>query len=142
MNYQESEKLELKSSFGEWNKIKKKINISNKKVFFKERDVFYVALGKNVGCEQNGKNEKFSRPVIVLRKFNNNIFLAVPLTTKIKNGEFYFNFFINNRDNSAILSQIKLIDSKRIIKKIGMIPTDSFRGLKIKIGRLLKLSDL
>lgn len=128
--------------FNNWNNLKKKINNKSKKVFFKERDVFYISLGQNVGFEENGKGYKFSRPVVVLRKFNNNIFLCVPLTSAQKDGKFYFSFFFNDRDNSAILSQIKLIDSKRLLSKLGMMPKKDFHKMKRKISKLLKLTDL
>jgi len=127
--------------FDEWNNLKKEINSSHPKVFFKERDIFYVSLGQNVGFEENGKGQKFSRPVIVLRKFNNMVFLCVPLTSSVKEGEFYFNFYFNNKGNSAILSQIKLIDSNRLLSKIGMISDKDFNDMKRKISKLLKLAD-
>jgi hypothetical protein len=41
--------------FNQWNEQKKNVEKSKKQVFFKERDVFYLRCGKNVGFEQNGK---------------------------------------------------------------------------------------
>jgi len=127
--------------FDTWNKLKKEVNNHDKKVFFKERDIFYVKLGKNVGYEENGKGEDFLRPVIVLRKFNNNVFLCTPLTSAEKNGIFYFQFFFRGKNNNAILSQMRLIDSKRLVSKIGMISREDFFDLKRKISKLLKLTD-
>jgi len=127
--------------FDEWNALKKSLDDRDRRVFFKERDIFYASLGKNIGFEQEGKNDNFSRPVVVLRKFNNSVFLCVPLTTKQKAGIFYFNFCVKNRKNSAILSQIRLIDSKRLVKKLGMVSVDDFENMKRKIGKLLKLTD-
>lgn len=131
----------MKKDFDEWNEVKKKLNNKVQKVFFKERDVFYVSLGKNIGYEQDGKNENSTRPVIVLRKFNQDIFLCIPLTAKQKDGIFYFNFLIDKKENNAILSQIRLIDAKRLVKKIGMISEEDFISLKRKISKLLKLTD-
>ncbi len=127
--------------FDDWNNLKKTLNNCNRKVFFKERDIFYAQLGKNVGYEQDGKNSEFSRPVIVLRKFNNNIFLCAPLTTSPKDNKFYFNFIFNKKENGAILSQIRLLDSKRLVNKKGVIDKKDFSALKRKIGKLLKLTD-
>ena len=128
--------------FDSWNEKKKKINSINKNVYFKERDIFFVNLGKNIGHEEDGKGIDFIRPVVVLRKFNNRLFMAVPLTTNShKNNQFYFQFKIkkNNKINNAILSQIRLIDKNRIINKIGIISKDDFQSMKNKISRLLKL---
>ena len=35
-------------------------------VSFKERDIFWVSIGQNIGYEQNGKSDIFSRPVLIL----------------------------------------------------------------------------
>ncbi len=129
------------NEFNNWNNIKKEIDNKKFKVFFKERDIFYISLGKNVGYEQDGKRESFSRPVIVFRKFSSDVFLCIPLTTAKKDGIFYFNFCLKNKYNNAILSQIKLVDSKRIIKKIGMISKEDFDNLKRKFSKLLKLTE-
>ncbi len=45
------------SIFDNWNKLKKSIDNGNKKVFFKERDIFYISLGQNIGYEENGKGK-------------------------------------------------------------------------------------
>jgi len=131
----------LEKNFDQWNVQKKNINKQKQKVFFKERDIFYIALGKNIGFEQDGKKFDFVRPVIILRKFNNDIFLCVPLTTKAKDNQFHFNFMFDNKENRAILSQIRLVDAKRLINKKGVISQVDFNSLKRKISKLLKFTD-
>lgn len=127
--------------FNEWNVQKKKINKQKQKVFFKERDVFYVQLGKNIGYEQDGKNFDFARPVIILRKFSNDVFLCVPLITKVKDNQFYFRFIFDDKENRAILSQIRFLDAKRLVNKKGVISKLDFNNLKRKISKLLKFAD-
>lgn len=97
--------------FDKWNNLKKNMNSSLNKVEFKERDIFYTSLGKNIGTEEDGKNDGFERPVIVLRKFSKSSFIAVPLTSRIKESMFYYNFTFSGKKNGTILSQIKLADS-------------------------------
>jgi len=109
--------------FDKWNEIKKSTNSSNRKVYFKERDIFYIKIGENIGFEQSGKGDMFLRPVVVLKKFNNNFFMGVPLTTTIKK-------------SNTILSQMKSFDIKRIKHKIGMISERDFIKLKSKITNL------
>lgn len=128
--------------FDKWNFQKKVINDNTPKVFFKERDIFFIKLGKNVGDEQDGKGQKFKRPVVILRKFNNNLFIGVPLTSNLnKNSIFYFKFNLGKKENNAILSQIRIIDSRRLVNKIGMISKNDFNLMKQKISKLLKLTD-
>lgn len=124
--------------FDEWNEIKKKTDQNHKKLFFKERDIFYTKLGENIGYEQNGKGDKFQRPVVILKKYNQDFFLGVPLTSVPKTGKYYFAFsFKEDVTSYAILSQVRAFDKKRLMKKIGMIPKDKFEELKKCIRELL-----
>jgi mRNA-degrading endonuclease toxin of MazEF toxin-antitoxin module len=43
------------------------------------------------GREQIGRLQNFSRPILVIKKFNNWIFWVVPLSTKQKRHGFQFN---------------------------------------------------
>jgi len=52
--------------------------------FPKSGEVWMCTLGQNLGREQNGGPRDFSRPVLVIKKFNNEIFWVVPLSTKTK----------------------------------------------------------
>ena len=79
----------MQKDFNSWNEIKKKLDANERSLFFKERDIWCCSIGLNVGHEENGKNQFFSRPILVVRKFNRNLFLGVPLTTKIKENEYY-----------------------------------------------------
>lgn len=123
--------------FDNRNTNKKQLNTNKSHVFFKERDIFFIAMWKNIHFEQNGKWTDFSRPIVVIKKFNNDIFRWIALSTKIKSGKYYYNFSLNQIQQSAILSQLRLYDSKRIIKKIWMINEQDFFALKQKIKSLL-----
>ena len=126
----------MDKKFDSWSEVKKQTNTAKKKVYFKERDIFYIKLGENIGFEQSGKGDMFLRPVIILKKFNNNFFMGVPLATTIKEGIYYFNFEFTHKKSNAILSQMKSFDSKRIKHKIGVINKVDFENLKKKISNL------
>jgi hypothetical protein len=53
------------------------------------------SLGKTLRREQDGGSQEFSRPVLVVKKFNNEIFWVVPLSTKQKPLDFYFNSLLS-----------------------------------------------
>jgi len=97
---------------------------------FKEREVWWCSLGANVGDEEDGKGEKFIRPILVLRKFNRNIFIGVPLSTKIKDNVFYHKISFKQKEQSALLSQIRVIDAKRLRDKMGEITGNEVDRLK------------
>jgi len=82
--------------------------------------------------------EKFLRPAVILRKFNNEVLWIVPLTKNQKSGPYYFQFsFEEGMISSAILSQLRLIDSKRLMYHKGNIKDVDFDKLKAKLRDLL-----
>jgi len=122
-------------NFDEWNKVKKQTEVFNTRPFFHEREIWFCHLGHNIGFEQNGKGNDFLRPVLVLKKFNKNIFVGLPLTSILKNKIFYFN--LNNNLGAVILSQIRLIDSKRLFYKKAKITEKDFLNIKEKLRELI-----
>jgi len=55
--------------FDEWIKQKKKLDShdSTDSLYVKEREVWWISIGVNVGAEIDGKNELFERPVLIFR---------------------------------------------------------------------------
>lgn len=123
--------------FNNWNTSKSVIN-QNDRPFFHEREVWFTHLGLNIGFEQDGSGESYLRPVIIFRKFNNEIFWGIPLTRTKKNNVYYFKLRSKKVLGSrAILSQIRLFDSKRLSYKIETIHKEDFEMLKQKFKALL-----
>ncbi len=76
----------MRKDFDKWNSKKKNIDVGRSAHFCHEREIWWCSLGVNVGYEQNGTGRNFDRPVLVVRGFNENVFLAVALTGKKKKG--------------------------------------------------------
>lgn len=127
--------------YDEWNEVKKDLSKNKKRVSFKQRDVFWINMGQNIGYEVYGKGDEFLRPVIVFKKFSQNTFLGIPLTTVAKDDKFHFYFKLhkNQKDNYAILSQIRLFDAKRLHDKLDKISSDEFENLKKKLKELMDI---
>ena len=129
------------SQYNNWNEIKITIENENIIVGFKERDIFYMNMGKNIGLEQGGKGENFVRPVVIIKGFNKNMFFGIPLSTKIKEGKFYYKFQFQKKDelveNIALLSQMRLFSTKRLLNKIGVISKEDFESLKNEFKSLI-----
>lgn len=130
----------MQNDFDYWNELKKKIeseqNDPNK--FPKEGEVWMSNLGKNIGFEQNGSGNSFSRPILIIKKFNNKMFWCVPLSTKQKNLDFYFNYTDpQNQKVSAILAQMKLISIKRLKRKMYEIDLKTLEEIKMVIKSLV-----
>jgi mRNA interferase MazF len=127
-----SEKF-MEKDFQKWHDKKKEIHESKEIPYFYEREIWWCALGLNIGFEQDGKKENFERPIVILKKFNKYVLWAVPLTSKAKSGKYYYGFKFGKETSVAILSQLRLISSQRLLRKIGMLPEDDFAKIKNSI---------
>ena len=131
----------MDSQYNNWNEIKITIEYENIIVGFKERDIFYMSIGKNIGFEQDGKGENFVRPVVIIKGFNKNMFFGIPLSTKMKEGKFYYKFHFQKKDelieNIALLSQMRLFSTKRLLNKIGVISKEDFIKMKNEFKSLI-----
>ncbi len=121
-----------------WHTIKTNVHNEKQRPFFHEREIWFCLLGANIGFEQDGRGQEYLRPVVVVRKFNNEVCRIIPLTKNQKKGMYYFSFsYTTNIVSTAILSQIKLVDSKRLEYKSGDMNEKDFTILKQKLTRLL-----
>jgi mRNA interferase MazF len=126
----------MKKDFEGWHKKKSEIEESSKRILFQEREVWFASLGLNVGHEQNG-GKGFLRPVLIIKKFNNEICWCLPLTKRYRKGPFHFPLCMNNINSFAILSQLRLVDVKRLVYKINSVEESVFKEIKTKLTRFL-----
>ncbi|MDM8565217.1 type II toxin-antitoxin system PemK/MazF family toxin [Candidatus Halobeggiatoa sp. HSG11] len=130
------------NNFDNWNEVKKRTDKNKNIVGFKERDIFWLRLGKNIGNEQYGKGNEFQRPVLIIKKLTPCMFVGVPLTSKLKGDNKYFHEFEYTTkkglliNNSALILQLKAFDKKRLMGRIGMIDKDEFTKILEKIRNL------
>lgn len=133
----------MKKDFQKWHNKKSHINNIEKRPFFHEREIWFCYLGANVGFEQDGMGDDFLRPIVIVRKFNNEIFWGIPLTKSKKHAnkkaeKYYFAFsFMADVKSVAILSQIRLIDARRLSYRLGEIIEKDFFKLIEKLKALL-----
>ena len=122
--------------FDEWNELKKKLHNSSKIPTFREGEIWWCGLGQNVGTEMNGKNEKYSRPILILRKLSKYNFLGVPLTSQKHEGTWWVEFSFLNKNQYATLNQIRIIDSRRLYTKMGQVPNSDLALVREGFRRL------
>ena len=74
----------MAKNFDGWNDYKKKLDTHTRVAHFDNGEIWWCSVGINVGSEQDSYSADFARPIVILKKFTDRIFLGVPLTTKIK----------------------------------------------------------
>jgi mRNA interferase MazF len=121
-------------------RILKKEELHNRKKIpsFKERDIYWCGLGENIGDEENGKSDFFSRPVLIIRKFNKNLFWGIPLTKQIKDSPYYTKITFKGLGQSAMITHLRLMDVKRLYGgAIGTLDKNDFQKVKDSIKNCL-----
>lgn len=127
--------------FDKWNKEKKEVDakIVNKELFFYAREIWWCSAGLNVGVEADGKHENFERPILIVKKFNADMVWVLPLTTQGRNIKFHHKLNHEEIKSWVVLSQIKTISTKRLLRKVGSISESDFKDVISKLKNLLKI---
>jgi mRNA-degrading endonuclease toxin of MazEF toxin-antitoxin module len=122
-----------------WHEKKRMIQGSDRRLLFKEQEIWFCSLGENIGFEQDGRGKEFLRPVLIFKRFNQETFWGIPLTKQVKVfNQYQYTFtFVPSVTSVAIISQLRFLDAKRLKYKMGRMNEANFFDLKIKIRQLL-----
>lgn len=117
--------------YDKWNEVKKDTQQKKRKLGMKSREIFWVKIGHNLGSEEYGKGKDFARPVIIVRRLTSDLFIGIPITTTIKNNDYFHSFTYTNKsrgtvENTAMILQVKTFSIKRVLSKIGVVNKDDF----------------
>ncbi len=123
--------------YDKWNKVKKELNSLEKNINIKEGNIYLTSIGRNIGNESYGKGDIFLRPILVLKKLGHNYFIGIPLTSKKKEGNYFFEFYYREKYSYAMFNQIRTVNSKRLLKYHGKINRKDFIDLKKKFIEFL-----
>lgn len=129
----------MEKDFRDWNSKKSELHAHKRRPQFREREIWFASLGANIGFEEDGKGDAYLRPVVILKKFNNEICWGIPTTKKDRTGRYYFQFsYKKDKATTAILSQLRLVDSKRLMYKLGFISKTDYSKMKERLASFLK----
>lgn len=129
----------MNKNFDVWNELKKKIHANDDNLpLYAEREVRWCRLGANLGFEIDGAGDGFARPVVVLKRLSRRLCLVVPLTTTLKPGRYHLPLGqIGGRQASAIISQLRVIDTRRLDRQMGVMDDELFRHVRNSIKNML-----
>lgn len=126
----------MEKDFDRWNKLKKQTNAEQPRLYT-VREVWWCRIGANVGAEQDGSGRFFLRPVVIIRAFGPETCAVVPLTTsgrqhplRVPVGN------IQEKKASALLSQMRVIDTRRLVEKVGFLDKKVFVELRKAVRKL------
>ena len=126
--------------FDDWNILKQKLHQKTSQApLFHEREIWWVSIGVNVGFEEDGKHNQFTRPVLVIKKFNRYLFLGIPMSTKLKDNPYYLPVTVEQRLVSVLLSQIRVYSSQRMLYRLGKLEKKDYNQVVIQAKKLLFL---
>ena len=119
-----------------WMKIAERLNASKTLHNFKEGEVWWAAVGKNIGIEINGKGDGFARPVLIYKKLSRQGFMGIPLISQKHGGDWYMRIWLGKKDNRLVLSQAKVMSALRLYRKMGRISKKELERAEDKLGAL------
>lgn len=128
----------MEKDFDNWNEKKKTIHDNNESKLYHTRELWWCSLGVNIGSEQDGTGKDYERPVLIYKGLSKQTCIVLPLTSskevhkmRIPIGK------VDGVNASAILSQIKVIDTKRLINKLGFVDIETFKIITKAVKGLL-----
>ncbi len=128
------------NTFDNWNDKKQNLH-KRKDVMPNEREIWWLYIGKNIGWEQNGSENKFLRPVLVFRLFNSKIFFGIPMTSGDKNEDswYYLKTIHNDKKYFFLLTQARLFSTKRLHQLIREIDRKEFKKVQLAFKKVMRI---
>jgi len=128
----------MKKDFDKWNIKKKDLHCREKVPFYHEREIWWCSIGVNIGFEQDGSGDEFRRPVLILKGLSKQTCLVIPLTTATPAHQFRLEVgLVDGKEARALISQMRVIDSKRLVRKIGFLGKSKFEFIRKTVKALL-----
>jgi len=126
----------MEKDYLKWHELKSVINDLPIIQYCYEGEVWWVSIGHNVGYEEDGKGPDFTRPVLIVKKFSYRFIFGVPLSTTSKVGRYYYEFQSSPMFKTALLSQARCFDTKRLYKRMGSVSKMDFNEAVFRLKNL------
>lgn len=132
----------MKKDYDKWFPQKKLLDLEvgkgEKLRSFKECEVWWCQIGANIGVELIGKGKNFTRPVLIIKKYNKRQFFGALMTSSPNDNGFHFLISKEGEKISKVcLSQLRTFDAKRLSPhdngSIKTVSVTLFETIKLKI---------
>lgn len=125
-----------REQFKIWIGLKESLHNMGRLRTIHEGDIWWCAMGENIGIEINGKNEVFSCSVLVFKRLSRYGFMDIPLTSQHHIGNWYVPFVFKDRLEVAVLAQARVMSVARLYKRMGTIPDSDFETVRQGFAKL------
>lgn len=75
--------------------------------------------------------------MVIIKKFNSEMIWILPLTTQAKNNPYYYKLEYESIKSYVVLSQLKTISTKRLLRKTGSVSLSDFQKIKENLKNML-----
>lgn len=128
----------MEKEFDKWNEIKKQIDDDEMSRLYHTREIWWCSLGINVGFEQDGSGDEYRRPVLILKGLSKHTCLIIPLTAASQDHPMRPSIgLVEGKEARALISQLRVIDTKRLVDKIGYLDQGTFQRIQKAVKDLL-----
>jgi mRNA interferase MazF len=129
----------MQKDFDGWNFHKKAIDLMIINSQYHERQIWWCALGLNVGSEDDGKNEYFERPVLLFRSFGVDTSWVIPLSSRQDSRQSRLNYRVDVQgiSKTARLHQLRLVSNKRLIRFVELVSYQDFQNIRNMLRDLI-----
>lgn len=127
--------VKYEKDYDSWNEKKKELNskVISEDFFFLEGEIWWASVGVNVDGEIDGKNDSFIRPILIVKKFTENLMLALPITSTRNESEYFHRVCVGKIHGVVSLMQLRTMSINRLLKLMGRMRVDDFQVILRKI---------
>lgn len=122
--------------FKGWAKVAEEVEGREREEIYKSGVVYWANLGVGVGSNEDGKGERFTRPVLLLAMVSKARALIVPITSQVKEGVNYREILVAGKVEYLLFDQVRTIDTKCLegmLDDVGEVFLRKMRGDFLKV---------
>ena len=123
--------------FDDWNTEKQRLHQMGRVPAIHTGEIWWCAVGENVGVEINGKGNVFVLPVLILKKLSRFGFTGIPLTSQPHDGPWYAHFYFKGKSEYAVFAQMRTFSVKRLYRKLGEADDEDMKIIRTRLHNFL-----
>jgi len=125
--------------FDAWNKVKKRVEQENRKIYIRSGEIRWISTGVNIGSEIDGKGVSFTRPALIIHTIGSYLTLIVPMSTSVKKVAGYIPFEWEGKTTALCIHQMRIVSQKRVLSRIGRISDKRLVEIKKAIRKFFSI---